>query len=205
MCYHKKLQHQKAAIEQRFKAEFEPNATAFQPTAHSNGFTFPKDPVITNKDTKTLHYYQWGLIPAWAKDDSFKQYTLNAKIETLHEKPSFKNVVNNRCLIPADGFYEWQWLDPKGKQKQQYLITLPNEALFAFGGIWSEWVDKTTGEIVHSYSIVTTAANALMSKIHNTKKRIPVILSPENENNWLNGQSFEAFKTVNLDLKATPV
>jgi putative SOS response-associated peptidase YedK len=75
------------------------------------------------------------LIPAWAKDKTIQQYTLNAKIETLNEKPSFKNNIKNRCLVIADGYYEWQWLDPKGKNKQKYLITLTSEEPFAFAGI----------------------------------------------------------------------
>lgn len=109
----------------------------------------------------------------------------------LHEKPSFRNVVNNRCLIVADGFYEWQWLDEKGKQKQKFQLTLPDNELLAFAGIWSEWLDKSTGELINTYSILTTEANELMSKIHNTKKRMPVIVSVDNEQNCLNGQELK--------------
>ena len=149
--------------------------------------------------------FTWGLIPFWSKDNTIQQYTLNAKIETLAEKPSFKHSINKRCLVIADGFYEWQWLDPKGKNKQKYIITLPDNGLFAFGGIWSEWVNKATGEIINTYSIVTTQANELMCEIHNSKKRMPVILTPEFEQAWLGGTNTKEFEQIEIELFAQPV
>src|SRR5690606_30645533 len=160
--------------------------TFFQPSVY-NAFQFPATPVITNATPDLIQLYHWGLIPFWAKDDGIKKNTLNAKMETIHEKPSFRNVVNNRCLVLADGFYEWQWLDEKGKQKQKYELTLPNHEAFAFAGLWSEWTDKTTGELRYTYTILTTEANPLMSRIHNTKKRMPVIVAPDHERDWLQG------------------
>lgn len=184
MCFHSKQSKSAQELKNRFKATFE-NEALFQPTIY-NGFQFPQTPVITDKQPNTIQLFNWGLIPFWAKDDSIKKNTLNARIETIHEKPSFRNAVNNRCLILADGFYEWQWIDDKGKQKQKYLITLSNDELFAFAGLWSEWTDKQTGEMLNTYTILTTDANHLMAEIHNTKKRMPVIVA--NENDWLNGQ-----------------
>ncbi len=186
MCFHSKQSKSAQELQNRFRAKFE-NEALFTPTVY-NGFQFPKTPVITNKKTNTIQLFNWGLIPFWAKDDSIKKNTLNARIETIHEKPSFRNSVNNRCLILADGFYEWHWLDEKGKQKQKYEMTLPNNELFAFAGLFSEWTDQSTGEILSTYTILTTEANELMSKIHNTKKRMPVIISENNERNWLNGE-----------------
>jgi len=116
---------------------------------------------------------------------------LNARIETIYEKPSFKDVINNRCLVLADGFYEWQWLDEKGKQKQKYELTLPHNELFAFAGLYSEWTNKTTGEIQNTYTLLTTAANEQMSKIHNTKKRMPILVAADSELAWLNGQELQ--------------
>ncbi|GAB4260643.1 MAG: SOS response-associated peptidase [Vicingaceae bacterium] len=201
MCFHSKQSKDAQTVEKRFHAKIE-HPEMFQPKSYINGFTFPKTPVIANNNKELIKMFQWGLIPFWAKDDSIKKYTLNAKIETIAQKPAFRNSIKNRCLIIADGFFEWKWLDPKGTKKQKYLISLPDESLFAFGGIWSEWVDKATGEIVNTYSIVTTVANEMMSEIHNSKKRMPVILTPENENAWLNGEDFAAFKNINIDLKA---
>ena len=98
-----------------------------------NGFTYPKCPVVSSENTKLIKHYQWGLIPFWAKDDSIKAYTLNAKIETIKEKPSFKGCIKNRCLVIVDGFYEWQWLDPKGKknkiiEKTNKKTTMPTKS-----------------------------------------------------------------------------
>jgi putative SOS response-associated peptidase YedK len=184
MCFHSKQSKSAQEVQNRFNAKVK-DETIFEPAIY-NGFQFPKTPVITNNKPNEIQLFNWGLIPFWAKDNSIRKNTLNAKMETIHEKPSFRNVVNNRCLIIADGFYEWQWLDEKGKQKQKFILTLPDNELFAFAGLWSEWFDKSTGELINSYSILTTEANELMSKIHNTKERMPVIVSAENEQNWLN-------------------
>ena len=152
-----------------------------------------------------MDFFRQEIYLEYLKDNSIRKYTLNAKIETLQEKPSFRNVIDNRCLIITDGFYEWQWLDPKGKRKQKHLITLPENQLFTFGGLWSEWIDKETGEIVNSYSIVTTEANAFMAEIHNSKKRMPVILTKENETSWLRGEALNDFKHIEIDLLAKAV
>jgi putative SOS response-associated peptidase YedK len=109
--------------------------------------------------------------------------------ETLSEKPSFKSSLNNRCLIYADGFYEWQWLDPKGKNKQKYLLTLPANEHFAFTGLWNQWTEKSTGETLKAFTIITTEANALMSEIHNSKKRMPAIVA--NAEAWLHGEPLQ--------------
>lgn len=204
MCFHSKLSKKAQDIESRFNAKFN-NIEQYTARDSINGFSFPKTPVIANRESDVIKYLSWGLIPFWAKDNSIRKYTLNAKIETLHEKPSFRNVIDNRCLIITDGFYEWQWLDPKGKRKQKHLITFPDNQLFTFGGIWSEWVDKETGEIVNSYSIVTTEANAFMAEIHNSKKRMPVILTKENETSWLRGEALNIFKHIKVDLLAKAV
>ena len=185
MCFHSKQTKSAQELEHRFDAKFE-KAENYVPSIY-NGFTFPQTPVITNKDKNKIQLFNWGLIPHWAKDDSIRKNTLNARSETIHEKPSFRQVVNNRCLVLSDGFFEWQWLDEKGKKKQKYEITLPSNELFAFAGLWSEWVDKTTGELINSYAILTTEANETMSRIHNSKKRRPMILSRDNERGWING------------------
>ncbi|MBS1782711.1 MAG: SOS response-associated peptidase [Bacteroidetes bacterium] len=187
MCFHSKQSKSAQELKHRFMAHIKDD-NLIQPTVY-NGFQYPQTPVITNKLPNEIQLYAWGLIPFWAKDNSIRKNTLNAKIETIHQKPSFRNVVNNRCLVLADGFYEWQWLDPKGKQKQKYELTLPNHEAFAFAGLWSEWIDKSTGNIIYTYTILTTEANELMSQIHNTQKRMPIILSPESEQDWLRGEN----------------
>jgi len=205
MCFHSKQGKDAQTLEKRFKAKLKSNDLLVT-ADRFNGFTYPKTPVITNQNKLEVQLFNWGLIPTWAKDESFRSSTLNARIETVTELPSFKNNVKNRCLILADGFYEWKWLDEKGKGKQQYLISLPNDKPFAFAGIYSEWTNKNTGELLQTYAMITTEANPLMAEIHNTKKRMPVILTPQNENDWLNETINPlAFKVCNIHLKATAI
>jgi len=186
MCFFTKQTKTAIELQNRFKAKLkEPENFT---TGNYNGFDFPKTPVITNEDTTQIQFLNWGLIPVWAKDETIRKNTLNARIETIYEKPTFKSIVKNRCLIIANGFYEWQWLDEKGKQKQKYLISLPDNELIAFAGLWSLWQNKTINQTIGTYTILTTEANELMSKIHNTKKRMPLIISQENEFDWLAGK-----------------
>lgn len=201
MCFFSKQSKDAITVEKRFNAAID-QKDLFAPREFINGFTFPLTPVITNESPSRISHLQWGLIPFWAKDDSIKKYTLNAKIETIRKKPAFRSSVNKRCLVIADGFYEWKWLDAKGKKKQKYLVTRPGNELFAFAGIWSEWTREETGEIIRSYSILTTGANELMSEIHNSKKRMPVVLTPEFETGWLTGEPVERFNTIDPDLNA---
>ena len=182
MCYRTKLNATFRDIERAFDARFV-DPEAYTPMEEINAFEFRKTPVIINESKGEIEMFNWGLIPFWAKDDSIKKMTLNAKIETATEKPAFKNAVENRCLTIANGYYEWQWLDPKGKQKQKYLIQPKDQEIFAFAGIYSTWKNSKTDEVVNSYSILTTEANELMSEIHNNKQRMPVVLKREDWNN----------------------
>lgn len=184
MCFHSKQTKSAQEVEKRFNAKIE-KVELFKSQGEINGFNFSKNPIITDEKPTIIQHYNWGLIPNWAKDEDIKKMTLNAKIETLNEKPSFKNSINKRCLVIANGFYEWQWLDSKGKNKIKYEIGIGNDDLFAFAGLYSQWVNTNTGEIKDTYTIVTTQANELMSEIHNIKKRMPIILRPEDENKWL--------------------
>lgn len=166
-----------------------------------NGFAFPLAPLIINE---AVELCQWGLLPFWAKDTALAKNTLNARIETLKEKPSFRGSINNRCLVLANKFYEWQWLDEKGKVKQKYEIGAKGQ-IMSFAGLYSDWTDKTTGEVIRTYTIVTTEANELMAEIHNTKKRMPVILTPETENEWMSGADTLLFARPEVDLEAEKV
>ena len=117
----------------------------------------------------------------------------------FNEKPSFRNA--KRCIIFADGFYEWKWLDPKGMKKEKYLIKYPDSELFGFAGLYDQWVNKETGEILESCSIVTTAAEGIMKEVHNSKLRMPVTLNIDSMSNWLNSQAVEFFS----DFEAIPI
>ncbi|MCK9203593.1 MAG: SOS response-associated peptidase [Saccharofermentanaceae bacterium] len=134
--------------------------------------------VISNGNPGSLSFYRWGLIPYWAKDPAIGNRMINARSETLLEKASFKYVFRrNRCLVLADSFFEWK----KDHGKIPYRILLKSRAPFAMAGIWDRWVSNT-GEIVHSFAILTTKANELMLPIHD---RMPVMLLPEDEKAWL--------------------
>lgn len=192
MCFHSKQTKLALEVENRFNAKID-IPSEFKTQYNINGFEFPKTPVIIDKQPNVITHMNWGLIPSWAKDEDIRKYTLNAKIETLEEKPSFRNSINKRCLVIADGFYEWQWLDAKGKSKIKYEIGLSEEELFAFAGIYSEWINQHTGEIVNTYALLTTEANSFMADIHNSKKRMPVILKKEDEQSWLNQTPYQEF------------
>lgn len=189
MCYHSQQTKSAQQLQVRFDASFE-DPESYHAGVY-NGFQHPLTPIITNNEVGKIQLFNWGLIPSWAKDNTIRKNTLNARSETVTEKPAFRTSVNNRCLVLADGFFEWQWLDPKGKVKQKYMLTLPEKPAFAFAGLWSEWTDRVTGEVIGTYTIMTTEANSLMAEIHNTKKRMPIILTPENEKLWLQGDTLE--------------
>lgn len=200
MCFYFKQSKTAVELSNRFNAAFD-NPDSFSPSNY-NGFQFPKTPVITNSEKTKIQLFSWGLIPHWAKDTVIRKHTLNARIETIHEKPSFRNSISKRCLVLVDGFYEWKWLDEKGKHKQKYLISMPTGEAFAFAGLWNEWVEKNTGEIYKTYTIITKPADAFMSEIHNSAKRMPYILTRSNEFDWLNGEKFQDF---DVELKAIEV
>lgn len=125
---------------------------------------------------------RWGLIPHWAKDPTIGNKMINARAETVHEKPSFRAAFKNqRCIIPADGFFEWQ----QTNSKTPHYIYLKEHGLFAFAGLWDKWVDMT-GKIVSSCTIITTQANQTISALH---PRMPVMLNKETFTRWLDPQA----------------
>lgn len=155
---------------------------------HINGFTHPKIPIITNAQPNLVQGYNWGLIPAWAKDETnaneLRNMTLNAKSETLFEKPAFKDAaLTNRCIVLVTGFFEWKTI---GKDKVPHYIYCPNLPIMPLAGIYAAWQNPITKQVENTVSILTTTANTLMADIHNTKQRMPVILPKQQVNNWLN-------------------
>jgi len=159
----------------------------FSPGEKINAFTLPHLPVIVDKNPDKICFYVWGMIPFWVKDAEFaegiRRKTFNAKAETLTEKPSFRNSFKNKhCLVITNGFYEWQTV---GKEKIPYFISLRDQQAFALAGLYDSWKDPATGERHNTFTVITTRANPRMEEIHNLKKRMPVILPPENEKMWL--------------------
>ena len=143
----------------------------------------PTQPVlaIPNDGKKRADFFIWGLIPSWAKDPSVGNRLINARGETLAEKPSFRGGYKyKRCLILADGFYEWK-KQPGSKAKVPYFIHMKNRQPFAFAGLWDEW-NSTDGSLIRSCTIVTIEPNELMASLHN---RMPVILPADAYAQWL--------------------
>ena len=142
-------------------------------------------PVITRNSPNRAEMMRWGLIPSWAKDASIGSRMINARAETVAEKPAFRRPLRTqRCLVPATGFYEWK---RDGDSKSPHFIHLPDEPLFAFAGLYDTWRDPD-GQTVKTYTILTTEANAVMAGIHN---RMPVILRREDEDEWLDPTNSE--------------
>jgi putative SOS response-associated peptidase YedK len=125
---------------------------------------------------------RWGLVPSWAKSPDTGLKMINARIETVAEKPAYRRAFERyRCLIPADGFYEWRRTGPKGP-KEPFHISQAGGAPFAFAGLWSIWYDDATGEKLRTCTIITTAANSAIASLHD---RMPVILAADAEQDWI--------------------
>jgi putative SOS response-associated peptidase YedK len=130
---------------------------------------------------RRLEALRWGLIPYWAKDAKIAYSTVNAKAETVATAPAFRDAFKRRrCLVPADGFYEWQ--KGEGKTKQPYRFAMADGTPFAFAGLWERWKEPASGETVRSFTIITTTPNALCAPVHN---RMPVILGAGDYQAWL--------------------
>jgi putative SOS response-associated peptidase YedK len=162
----------------------EDNMPEFPDMYFKNGFSHPVLPVL-KKDG--LEMMRWGLIPSWVKseDDArdISVRTLNARSESVFEKASFKKSMDTqRAILPVYGFFEWKDFN---KQKYPYFIYHPENKGFAIGALYDRWVNPQSGEQVNTFSIVTTEANDLMAEIHNTKKRMPLILPPDEMDSWL--------------------
>ena len=162
-------------------------ASVFQlnqvPTLEPRYNIAPTQPVATVLQTsareRQFQLLRWGLIPAWAKDATMGSRLINARAETVAEKPSFRSAFRHRrCLVIADGFYEWRRQDGK---KQPFYFRMQNQQPFAFAGLWEHWQDPK-GEAIDSCTILTTEANELLQQIH---ERMPVILNPKDYDLWL--------------------
>ena len=195
MCGRYTLMIERAALEERFDARFADSSEEF--TARYNMSPGQRLPVITNDAPEAIRSLEWGLVPSWADDD--RNGLINARAETVDEKPSFRAAYERRrCIVPADGFYEWVETE---NGKQPYRIAFEDDRVFAMAGLWERWEpdDETTqagldafgggvadedGEDgpIETFTIVTTEPNDLVSELHH---RMAVILEPEREREWL--------------------
>ena len=180
MCGRASLTKVEKDLEERFHATFySEDLERYNPLPNYNVAPTQMHPVITNTDPDHLQFFKWGLIPFWAKDEKIGSKMINSRIESILEKPAFRNAVQKRrCLVPFDGFYEWK-KTPEGKIP--FRIVLKDDGIFAVAGIWEKW-KSPQGEITYSFSIITQPPNTLMESIHD---RMPAILLPEQEQLWL--------------------
>jgi putative SOS response-associated peptidase YedK len=193
MCYHKSLTTKLDKLAEYYSCSYDKVLEeVYAPRYHENGFDFHAGPVLTAGKPSELQMFHWGLVPYWVKDHPsavrMRTSTLNCISEEMFEKPAFRDAAKEgkRCLIPCTGFYEWRWIDDKGKTKIPYFIHMKDQPVFSIAGLYSKWKDRERDSNYYSYTVLTTKANTMMSEIHNSKLRMPVILEREYEKDWLN-------------------
>lgn len=180
MCGRSSLTINELDLERRFGSTFySDELERYNPLPNFNIAPTHFHPVIPIDDTAHFRCMRWGLVPFWAKDDKIGSKMINARIETVHEKPVFKkSLERNRCLVPFDGYYEWL---KEGKTKIPYRITLPDKSVFSVAGMYEKW-KQPNGQILLSFTVITHPASEPIKHIHD---RMPAILSQEVERLWL--------------------
>jgi len=186
MCFFVEINLSRQELHSRFNVPMREDPR-YMPGYFHAAFNRPFLPAISSDNPDQIGLLQWGLIPFWVKDqdtaEKIRNSTYNAKSETLWEKPSFRAAVKyRRCLILVHGFFEYH---TRTDIKIPYYVKLKSDQPFALAGVFEEWTNPESGEIFQTTSIITTEANPLMRKIHNSKKRMPVILKPEDEKIWI--------------------
>ncbi|MFM2392146.1 MAG: hypothetical protein RLZZ546_123 [Bacteroidota bacterium] len=182
MCGRSSITKTEKELEQRFNATFySDDLERYNPLPNFNVAPTHMHPLLINEDPSHIQIFKWGLVPFWSKDEKTGFKMINARVETLLEKTTFKNLVKSkRCIVPMDGFYEWK---TDGKEKQPYRIFTKDQEIFTVAGLWDTWKNHQ-GEILHTYTIITLEANEFMRSIHD---RMPAILTPQQEKDWLEG------------------
>ncbi len=178
MCGRYTLTASPEAVQMAFQLKAVPNLTPRYNIAPTQMV-----PIITGEARDSLTWVKWGLIPSWAKDESGASMLINARSETIEEKPSFRSAFKKRrCLVPADGFYEWR---KDGDKKRPQYIYLDEREVFAFAGLWETWKNPV-GEMVFSCTIITGEPNDLIKTMHH---RMAVILPPDQYSDWLDDET----------------
>ncbi|MFA9417677.1 SOS response-associated peptidase [Natrinema sp. HArc-T2] len=216
MCGRYTLVVEHDTLEARFNARFREDGSESGFSPRYNMAPGQALPVITNAEPETIRRLEWGLVPSWADDDSGG--LINARAESVAEKPSFRGAYEQRrCLVPADGFYEWVETE---NGKQPYRVTFEGDRVFAMAGLWERWEPETTqtgldafgGGVdsetdtgpLETFTIVTTEPNDLVADLHH---RMAVILKPDAEEQWLTGEAghdvLEPYPTA--EMRADPV
>lgn len=186
MCFTVNVNLIKEELENRYGATLiDPDK--YRPSYYYHAFGIPSLPAICSGEPSKIQLLKWGLIPAWTKGidqaNIIRYKTFNARSESIETKKSFSSSFRSkRCLIPVKGFFEWQHI---GNEKIPWYIYHSGNEIISLAGIYDDWVENNTGEVLTTFSIVTTDANDLMANIHNSGKRMPVLLSKSSETLWI--------------------
>jgi putative SOS response-associated peptidase YedK len=186
MCFSVNVNLVKEELENRYGATLiDPDK--YRPSYYYHAFSLPELPAVCSGMADRIRLLRWGLIPSWTRtiDDAndIRYKTFNARSESLDKKPSFSSSFRSkRCIIPLKGFFEWQHI---GKEKIPWYIYHSENEILSIAGLYDEWAENNTGEIFSTFSIITTEANDLMAEIHNSAKRMPVILDKTAEAQWI--------------------
>lgn len=192
MCFSVNVNLIKEELENRYGAVLiDPDK--YRPSYYFHAFAIPEMPVVCSERPSEINILKWGLIPSYTKDmneaESIRSKTFNARSESLHQKKAFSSAfTGKRCIIPVRGFYEWQHT---GREKIPWYIYHSGNEIISLAGLCDQWVFDRTGEVFNTFTIITTVANELLAEIHNSTKRMPVILEKEEEKIWLNRNSLE--------------
>jgi putative SOS response-associated peptidase YedK len=184
MCFNVSVAKPASALEARFGANF---SEPFAPLYHASAFADPRLPIIRSSEQGKIELANWGLVPRWARSEDearrLRLSTPNARAETLFDKPAFRGAaLDGRCLVLVDGFFEWREV---GGRKYPYHVRLKGGGAFAIAGVLDVWNGTGASPPRAAFSVITTRANPLLEFVHNTKKRMPAILAPEDERRWL--------------------
>lgn len=197
MCFTVNVNIVKEELEERYGSDLIDHEK-YRPSFYYHAYSLPSMPVVCSDRSAGIRLFRWGLIPSWVGDESEARdimlKTFNARSETIGSKPAFRDsFASRRCLVPVRGFFEWQHV---GGLKIPYYITMKDSEIFSLAGIWDTW-QMQGGITLNTFSVVTTRANELMEEIHNTKKRMPVILPAAAEGLWLKeGLAAEALSAL---------
>lgn len=180
MCGRSSLTKTEKELEERFRANFySEDLERYNPLPNFNVAPTNLHPVITQQEPNVIHLYRWGLIPYWSKDIKIGSKLINARVETVAEKPAFRQAFQKRrCLVPFDGYYEWM-KTPQGKVP--YRIKVTNTEIFSVAGLYEVW-KSADGKTIHSFTLITKEAEPVIAHLHD---RMPLILLPEQEQLWL--------------------
>ena len=190
MCFSVNVNLIKEELESRYGAVLI-DPEKYRPSYYYHAFAIPEMPVICSDKPSEIKTLKWGLIPSYTGDmseaENIRSKTFNARAESLQQKKAFSSAfIGKRCIVPVKGFYEWQHT---GREKIPWYIYQSEDEIISLAGLYDQWIFDRTGEVFNTFTIITTVANELLAEIHNSTKRMPVILEKEEEKIWLDRNS----------------